>query len=378
MARVVVLGAGFGGIAAALELTQRLGPGSVTLVDEQSSFRMGLGNLWLLDGRRRVGDGRRDLSTLAAKGIRVLQGRVERIDAERRSATVNGEVLSADGLVVALGTQLAPDALPGLAGIPNLYDEAGAAAFAVGLGRFTGGTVLVQVCAMPFRCPPAPYEAALIAADVLRRRGVKAEIHLATPEPHPLPVAPPEVGGRLLPLLEQAGIRYHPGSKPTAFREGRVKWENGQGLDYDLAVAVPPHKPPAVVASSSLAGPWGYIPADARTLQTKVPLVYAVGDVCAIGLPNGKMLPKAGVLAEAQGRAAAAHLAAQLESGGGGEAFAGKGTCFIETGQSQAIPAAGDFYATPEPRFGFAPASRQGLQDKERFESDRLRDWFGS
>lgn len=378
MARALVLGAGFGGIAAALELADRLGPGQVTLVDEQSTFRMGLGNLWLLDGRRRLGEGRRDLQALTAKGIHVVRGRIEAIDPAGHSATVDGKVLTADGLVIALGTQLAPEATPGFNGVHNLYEETGAASFASDLATFAGGSLLIQVCAMPFRCPPAPYEAALIAADVLQRRGIQADIHLATPEPHPLPVAPPEVGARLLPLLEQAGIKYHPNCKPTAFHDGRVSWENGQGLDFDLAAAVPIHKAPAVAAASGLAAPSGFIPVDGKTLQTKVANVYAVGDVCAITLPNGKMLPKAGVLAEAQGRVAAANLAMRLDAVGSGLEFEGKGTCYIETGRGQAIPAAGDFYASPQPRFEFAPSSHTGLADKQRFEKDRLDGWFGA
>jgi sulfide:quinone oxidoreductase len=378
MARALVLGAGFGGISAALGLADRLGPGQVTLVDEQATFRMGLGNLWLLDGRRRTGEGRRDLQALTAKGIHVVRGRIEAIDPASRSATVDGKVLAAEGLVIALGTQLAPEATPGFAAVHDLYEEAGAASFASELATFSGGTLLIQVCGMPFRCPPAPYEAALIAADVLRRRGIQADIHLATPEPHPLPVAPPEVGANLLPLLAQAGIQYHPNCKPTAFQAGRVEWENGQGLDYDLAAAVPVHKAPAVVAASGLAAPSGFIPVDGKTMQTKVANVYAVGDVCAITLPNGKMLPKAGVLAEAQGRVAAANLAASLDAGGARAEFEGKGTCYIETGEGKAIPAAGDFYASPQPRFDFAPASQGGLVDKQRFEADRLDDWFGA
>jgi sulfide:quinone oxidoreductase len=376
--RALVLGAGFGGITAALELANRLGAGQVTLVDEQSTFRMGLGNLWLLDGRRRMGEGRRDLQALTAKGLRVVRGRIEAIDPAQCSATVDGQVLTADGLIIALGTELTPETTPGFNGVHNLYGETGAASFAADLATFAGGTLLFQVCALPFRCPPAPYEAALIAADVLKSRGIQADIHLATPETHPLPVAPPEVGARLLPLLQQAGITYHPNCKPTAFHDGRVSWENGQGLDYDLAAAVPIHKAPAIVATSGLAAPSGFIPVDGKSMQTNAANVYAVGDVCAITLPNGKMLPKAGVLAEAQGRVAAANLAASLGVVGPRAEFEGKGTCYIETGQGQAIPAVGDFYASPQPRFDFSPASRKGLADKQRFEAERLDGWFGA
>jgi sulfide:quinone oxidoreductase len=374
----LVLGAGFGGITAALELHRLLGPQhEVVLVDEGASFRMGLANLWLLDGRREPGEGQRPLAALQAKGIHVKQGRVDAIDAASRTATVGGEILPSDGIVIALGARLAPEATPGFSAVHNLYEESGAAAFGKALQEFRGGRVLVQMCAMPFKCPPAPYEAALIAADVLKQRGVKAEIHLATPEPHPLPVAPPEVGGRLLPILKDAGIHYHPGCKPVGFTPGAVEWETGGGLAFDLAAAVPVHQAPQVVAASGLAGPTGFIPVDARTMATKAAGIYAVGDVASVPLPNGKPMPKAGVLAEAQGRTAAAHLARELTGLSNPAAFDGKGTCFIELGAGQALPAEGDFFATPTPTFTFRPASSQGLREKEQFEASRLTAWFG-
>lgn len=377
MARILVLGGGFGGISAALELRQRLTPrDEIILIDEVPAFRMGLGNLWLLDGRRKVGEGQRPLAALQAKGIQVKRGRIQTIDPANRNVIVDGTKLQADGIIIALGTQLAPDATPGFAAMHNLYEEAGAAAFGKALQSFGGGRLLIQACGLPFRCPPAPYEAAMLAAEVLRKRGIKAEIHLATPEPHPLPVAPPEVGNRLLPLLESAGVQYHPGCKPLRFAAGAVDWENGQSLKFDLGAGVPVHKAPAVIGAE-LAGPSGFIPVDPASLRSKFPRVYAVGDVAAVPLPNGKVAPKAGVLAEAQGRAAASHLASELQSGTPAKAFDGHGTCFIELGGGQAMPAEGEFFATPQPRFTFQSASAQGLRDKERFEADRLNAWFG-
>lgn len=377
MAHALVLGGGFGGINAALELRRLLGSGhDVTLVDEGDKFRMGLRNLWAIDGRPAADDGSRPLSALEAKGIRVVRGQVQAINSERRTAVVGGKEILADGLIIALGARLAPEATPGFPTRHNLYDPAGAAAFGKALQAFSGGRVLIQVCGMPFKCPPAPYEAALLAADMLHRRDVKAEVHLATPEPHPLPVAPPEFGNRMLPVLADAGVTYHPGRKPVRFSEGAVEFEGGEPLAFDLVAAVPVHKAPAAVEASGLTGPSGYVPVDAKTMSTKAAAVYAVGDVCAISLPNGKLMPKAGVLAESQGRCAATHLAGELTGRRSDATFDGKGTCFIETGNGKAIPVDGDFLATPHPRFTFRDASKGGLHEKEAFEAERLKAWF--
>ncbi|HEX2021125.1 MAG TPA: FAD/NAD(P)-binding oxidoreductase, partial [Candidatus Thermoplasmatota archaeon] len=309
-ASILVLGAGFGGIAAATDLARLLPRGHrVTLVDAAPTFTMGLVNLQALDGRTTGADRARPLKALERHGLAFLQARVERVDPASRTVQTSAGALAYDRLVVALGAAVAPERVEGLPpAARNLYALAGARAFHEDLARMRGGgRVLIVAHSMPFKCPPAPYEAAVLAKRFLAARGVDAEVVLATPEPHPLPVFPAETGARLRGLVEERGVVVRNGATLAGFPTDRVAaFSDGSRVAFDALGLVPPHVPPAGLAG--LADGW--LAADPATLATAHPDVWAVGDCAGVKLANGKMLPKAGVLAEAQGRVVAANLAA--------------------------------------------------------------------
>lgn len=380
--RVVILGGGFGGLAAADELRRRLGEAvEITLLDRRPSFRMGFRKIWLLVGRCGPEDGVRRRQELAARGIRFVQAEVVAIDLERRTVrTAEGE-LAWDYLVVALGAEPRPDLVPGLPETPgafNLYDAESALAAGEALRRLERGRVLVAVLGLPYKCPPAPYEAALLVDERLRQEGRRAGVALAvtTPQPASLPVAGPAGCEALEGNLALRGIDFLPRRVPRRVRPGAVEFEDGEE-PFDLLLAVPPHRPPRVVAESGLVGPGGWVEVDRWTLRTAHPRVFAVGDVTVLPMANGQPLPKAGVFAEAQGRSAASAIAAEL-AGGEPEPFKGEGACFIELGGGLATLVQGDFLAEPEPRVQVLPPSPVYLEEKRRFEEERLRAWFGA
>ena len=378
----VILGAGFGGLACAAELAARLPPGHrVTLVDEKDRFLMGTTKLWLLDGRRRGDEGAHPVRGIERLGVRFLQGRVTSVDPATREIQVGGERLVADHLVLALGASLAPEALPGLAeGARNLYTPEGARAMHEDLSRFEGGDVLFLVSSMPFKCPPAPYEAAMLAKAYLDGRGVQARVAVASPEPQPLPVAGPECGATVREWLTERGVEVLNGHKPVAVDVTRkeVRFENGAVRRYGLLAAVPPHRAPAVLKDSGFLGEAGWVPVDAHTLATKHPGVWAIGDCTAVKLANGKPLVKAGVMAEGEGVVVARNIAARVRGEPEAARFDGKGGCFLELGGGLAVEVVGDFYATPEPIVVAKPPTRASLEAKKRFEAERLARWLGA
>ena len=184
------------------------------------------------------------------------------------------------------------------------------------LARFDGSRAVVAISSLPYKCPAAPYEAALLMDDALRRRSVRGQVDLQvfTPEPLPMPVAGPVVGNAVKAILSQQGIGFNPGVQIASIDGQRKElvFKNGSTAGFDLLGAVPPHRPPRAVKESSLSNEAGWIPVDRRTLKTRFENVYAVGDVTAITLPNGKPLPKAGVLAHAEALAVAGTIAAQI------------------------------------------------------------------
>lgn len=380
MARTVILGAGFGGIAVATELRRTLGDGhAVVLVDRAEDFSMGLRKLWELVGIGTIAEGSRPRRLLADRGVEVVRGTVEAIDPAARTVRCDGSVLVADHLVVALGAEPRPDLVPGMAEhAHDVWEPARVPAAAAALRALEGGRVAVVIAGGPFPCPPAPYECAMLVDEWLRDHGVRerTEVVVSTFQPILLPNAGKEGSAWLAEQLAERGIEARAGRKVERFEQGRVVYADGE-LEADLVIGVPPHRPPAVVAESGLAGEGGWVAVDHGTLATPHRGVFAVGDVTQITLANGLPLPKAGVIAEVEGTRVAAAIAAELRGTEPPPPFDGHGQCFIEMGESVATMVEGDFYGDPQPVVRLREPSVEIAQDKRRFEAERLARWFG-
>lgn len=348
--RVVVVGGGVGGLACAQRLAGKDGSMSVQLVADTLRHDFAPSFLWLLTGERRPEQVSRPLQALSRRGVQLTEAEVDGVDLQAgRLSTSAGEV-PFDELVLAPGASLAAETIPGLAEAGHgFYTREDAERLRDALVAFRGGRVLVVVAAMPFKCPAAPYEAAFLIDDLLRRRGVSARVDVVSAEPQPMPVAGEQIGAQIDGLLSGRGIGFSPGrqleSVDADCREARF----ADGVEpFDLLVAIPPHRAPAFIADSPLAGPSGWVPVDPHTLRAGE-RVHAVGDVTAIKLPNGMMLPKAGVFAHAQADVVAENLTAAARGRQGKARFDGHGSCFLETGAGRAGFASGDFYAQPAP-----------------------------
>jgi sulfide:quinone oxidoreductase len=378
---VLVLGGGVGGVVAARRLRQRLGDDDrVVLVDREPNHLFQSSLLWLLVGRRRPDQIQRPLGRLEGKGIEFVQGEVEELDAEGRRVRVEGSELTADAMIISLGAELAPESVPGLSEAGhNLYGLAGTIGFRDALQQFRGGRVGVVTAAPAYKCPAAPYEAAMLVNDHLRRRGLKdTRVDVYAAEPGPMGTAGPEVSAAMRQMVEDQGIGYHPehqveSADPAA---RTLSFSNGATADYDLLLYVPPHRAPAVVRQAGLTGPSGWISSDPETLRTEVDGVYAIGDIAGIPIPSGKSLPKSGVFAHRQAEVVAENLAAEWAGGTPDQVFDGTGACFIETGSGRAGYGAGDFYRNPSPHMKLRSASRLWHLGKVAFERYWFWKWF--
>jgi sulfide:quinone oxidoreductase len=371
---VVVLGGGVGGVVAANELRRRLDPADrVTVVEREARHLFQPSLLWLLVGRRqpeRISCPLRDLLT---PGIELVGAEVRAIDPAARRVETSGGPLGFDALVVALGAELAPGALPGFGDAAhNIFSVAGAAACSRELAAFRGGRLVVVVSALPYKCPAAPYEATLLIEDELRRRGVRSatELELYTPEPAPMPVAGPAVGDALVALLRARGIGFHPTTPIARFEPGsrELVLADGARVPYDLLAGVPPHRPPSALWGSGLVNESGWVAVDRGTLRTAADGVYAVGDATAIRLTNGKPLPKAGVFAHAEALVVARRIAADLGARQAAGEFDGYGYCWVETGRGAAAFGVGNFFAEPDPAVALRGPNRAWHAGKVLFE----------
>jgi sulfide:quinone oxidoreductase len=352
----LVLGAGLGGLVAAEILRQRL-PRSdrVIAVDRAAEHFFPPSLLWLLVGERSAGEFSRPLARLARRGVDFRRGSVTRIDPATRQVEIDGVTLGADALVVALGADYAPEAITGLAeGGCNIYTMEGAAAARDALAGFGGGRIVVLTAAPAYKCPAAPYEAALLVEDFLRRRGCRdaTTLEFFAAEPQPMAVAGPQVGAAVRGMIESRGIAYHPEHQVKAVDAAarRIEFANGVSADFDLLLYVPPHRAPAVVREAGLTNEAGWIPVDRHTLQTQHEGVFAIGDVTTIPLKMGRPLPKAGVFAHGQAETVANNIVHAWTGKGQPRSFDGYGMCFIEAGAGRAGIGKGNFYAEPTPQ----------------------------
>ena len=378
MARVLILGAGFGGIAAAVALRAELPESDeVLLVDRRDDFAMGLRKTWAILGISPIAYGTRSLASLAGRGISVMQGTVERIDPANRAATVDGATLEADALVVALGAETSMEAVPGLAEHGhNAWDRWHLDSVHAAVDAFRNGRVVVGIFGMPYPCPPAPYELALLLSDRFDARSIDAQLTVFAPMPIVLPILGAATCAALDARLEERGIPFLGSHVATAVTDRAVQFGREDELPFDLLLAVPPHRCPAVLVEAGLSPAGGWVQVDRTTLETSHPGVSAIGDATGITLANGMPLPKAGLFAEKEGETVAARIAARLRGEEPTVTFDGHGACFLEMGGGEASTISGDFFADP-PATELSAPTREQRAAKERFEMDRLARWFG-
>jgi len=374
--KVVVLGAGFGG----LELTTILSEAfserlELTLIDKNDSFVFGFSKLDVMFGHERPEAVRNYYRDIIKPGVCFRQETVTSIDPEARRVTTDGGTYDADILVVALGADYDLDATPGLAEDGNeFYTVAGAFKVRDVLPKFSQGRAVVGVSSWPFKCPAAPSETALMLHDYLTERGVRdaCNITLIMPLSAPIPPAPAS-SKALLTAFEERGITFICKRDVLSLDPNRkiVLLDDGQEIPYDLYLGIPAHCAPKVVVESGLTED-GWIPIDLQNLRTRFPGVYAIGDVTRAGVP------KVGVFAESMGRVAAEAIIAEITEGPKPDAFAGKASCYIEFGVGKVGRVDMDFFAGPTPVGTFTEPSAALVTEKKHFGSSRKLRWFGS
>lgn len=380
MPKILILGAGFGGITVALRLRAALDRSyEITLVDRNDQFFMGLSKPWALVGIRPLSEGLRSLASLEKKGIKFIQAKVDKIDVASKSVTSSAGAISWDHLVLAMGAETAFDAIEGLPASANFYDASMIPALHESLKLFKSGKLALVICSSPYKCPPAPYETAMLLESWLVTRGDRKNIDITVyvPDPAPLMVAGPSAGQKTLEICSQKNIRamvQHKVKRVDASAK-KLFFENGAEESYDFLLAVPPHRVPAVIKEAGLTDPSSWVPVDSRTLATPWPGIHACGDVTGLKLPEGGMLPKAGLFAELEGEIVADNILAALNKGQARE-FDGKGYCYFEAGGGMAMKVEGNFFKAPADRVQIEAPSEQAFKDKQAFEKERLLKWF--
>lgn len=371
--RVVVLGAGFGGLELTAMLSEALGDQlDLILIDQNDSFYFGFSKLDVMFGRKAPDAVKIPYRSIAKKGVQFRRERVQSIDPVRKIVTTENETYETDVLVVALGASYDMAATPGLTTYGNeYYSFEGAQQLRSILPQFKKGHAIVGVCGAPFKCPPAPSEGALMLHDYLMEAGVRdaCTISLIIPFGSPIPPSP-DSSRVLVQSFEERKIRFIPQHKVAELRKGIAVLDDGSELPFDLFLGIPKHVAPDVVLQSGLAEN-GWVPVDRTTLMTRYPNVYAVGDITSVGTP------KAGVFAEGAAKVAAAAIIAAYQGENAGPGYSGRGSCYIEFGKGAVARVDVDFFSGPKPVGVHHDASELLVMDKEQFGASRKARWFG-
>ena len=373
---VLVLGAGFGGLELSSRLSEQLGDAvEVTLIDRSDAFVFGFSKLDVMFGKREPDSVRLRYADLATPHVRFRQETITAIDAGAKRVTTDRGAHEADVLVVALGADYDVPATPGLAEAGHeFYSIPGAEAVREVLPSFSSGTAIVGVCGAPFKCPPAPSETAFLLDEHLRARGVRDAVRIHVVIPFGAPVPPsPATSEAIVARFAERGIEFVPNRRVVSLdpdtREAVL--DDGTRLPFDLFLGIPVHRAPAVVVDAGLTED-GWIPVEPRTLATRFPGVYAVGDVTSVGTP------KAGVFAEGAARVVADQLIARIRGQEEPPGYDGRAGCYIEFGDEQVARVDVDFFSTPgHPTGSFTAPSVELAADKAAFGSTRRARWFG-
>jgi sulfide:quinone oxidoreductase len=373
--RVVVLGAGFGGLELTTLLSEAFGDAiDIVLIDKGESFVFGFSKLDVMFGREAPAHAHHPYRDFVKPGVQFLHTTVRAIDPAAKRVVTDDGTLECDFLIVALGADVIPAATPGLVeGGNEFYSVPGAEALRDVLPRFERGPAIVGVASKTFKCPPAPSEAALLLHDLLVGRGRRADTEISLVMPFGTPIPPsPDTSNAILAAFEERGIRFVKDRLVSSLDPARkvAVLDDGTEMPYALFLGIPVHRVPRVVADSGLVDE-SWVNVNKQTLETRFPGVYAIGDV------NGVGTPKAGVFAEGSARVVASGIIAKLRGGEGPGPYDGAGSCYIEFGNHEVGRVDVNFLSGPRPTGTFQEPSAALVDEKVRFGSSRIRRWFG-
>jgi sulfide:quinone oxidoreductase len=382
--RILILGSGFGGLTAANLLRRNLSPEHrIVVVDKKEFFMMGLVNLWILSGIRRLEDSQVALNKLENKEITFLNDEVTAIDVFQKSIrTRSNNKLEYDYLIIALGAELAAEDIRGFIsnGGFNLYDAEQIPKLREKIIALKNQCIAICITNIPYKCPPAPYEASLLINDILVKNGTRdsIDIDLYTPSPIALPVAGPKLSQDIVNLLKDNHINFHPLHKlKEVVNKKIIEFENGNKINYDLLIGIPPHKVPTVIKSSGLIKEGqNWIDVDKFSLKTKYENVFAIGDVTEIKVDQTAIIPKAGIFAEGQAKSVSYQIIDEITNQSHNVKFDGRGFCFMEIGNKKAGFLAADLYDVTGPITRLETPSEESYRKKLDFERSRIMEWL--
>lgn len=373
--KIVVLGAGFGGLELTSILSEKAGDRiDLTLIDKNNSFFFGFSKFDVIFDNVTAESVKIPYSSISKPGVKFRNENILSIDPVSRIVITDKNKYESDILVIALGADYDYNATPGLLNFGNeFYSMEGAVKMNKAISEFKGGHAIVGVCSAPFKCPPAPSECALLLHDYLSQRGIRNDCEISLVMPFGIPIPPSaDTSKALIRVFKERGIKFIPNKKVASLKGSpkTVVLDDGSEIPFDLFLGIPKHVVPEVVIGSGMTED-GWIHVEKNYLKTKFPNVYAIGDVASLGVP------KAGVFSEGAAKIVAASIIAELERSGASAEYKGAGSCYIEFGEGKVGRVDVDFFSGPAPTGVHHEASEMLTEEKKDFGLSRKSRWFG-
>ncbi|MEW6196427.1 MAG: FAD/NAD(P)-binding oxidoreductase [Bacteroidota bacterium] len=360
-ATILILGGGVGGIVTANNLRKKLPKDyRIVLIEKNKKHSFAASFLWLMVDKRTPSQITSPLNNLVPNDIEIIYEEVQKINTQEKYVSLAKSNIKYDYLVISLGTDLEyPTLQEGIKGtdVFSFYTLDNSIELCDRLKNFKGGKIAVMVSSLPYKCPGAPFEAAMLVSDYFNKKSVNVDVNIFTPEPQPLPVAGPQLGQAVVELIASKQINFFPLHKILLVDtiNKKLLFENNKSYNFDLLITIPNHKAPKVVVESGLTNESGWIPVNKNTLETKFGNVFAIGDITTIPLPGRwnldkpLNLPKAGVFAHSQAIVVSDIISARLFNSEQPKEFCADGFCMLEAGEELAGFAYGNFYGEPNP-----------------------------
>jgi len=346
--RVVILGGGVGGTIVANLLARKVKDAHVTVVDRTGKHVYQPGFLYVAFGRMKPERLVRDERTLLHRRVKLVLGDAARVDAKAKEVILqDGDAIPYHYLVIATGAEIVPDGIPGHQAAHQFYSIHGALRLREALRSFPGGHIVVAIGGVPYKCPPAPAEAACLLdyhfAKLGRRE--KVRIHYLSPLGRVFPIE--SFSPKVQELFERKGVKY-----TTFFNVERVDpiakvvhSLEGESIPFDLLILVPPHRGVAFAKASGLADAGGWIPTDKHTLEVK----GHEGSIWALGDATDIPISKSGAAAHFEAKVVAKNVAARLRGQTPTARYGGRVFCFFDAGFRRASALRFDYGHSPPP-----------------------------
>ncbi len=349
--RIVIVGGGVGGTLLANVVSKELAAdqAQVTVIDEFGQHLYQPGWLYVPFGEETPGKLRKRERSLLRKNVELIVERVVGIDPVKKTVQLAGKTeIPYDILVLATGSRVAPEEVPGFAeGAHHFYTSDAAIKLRARLDGFEGGRLVVGVADIPYKCPPAPLEFVFKVDEFLSNRGLRDKTELVYLSPINRAFTIESVSEFVTPMLEERNIRTEvffntEEIDPVA---KKVTSLEGDEIDYDLLVMVPPHRGSKVIIDTGLGDRMGWLPTDRFTLA-----VANQGDIYGLGDATDIPVSKSGSAAHFEAKVLADRIVHRITGKETGDMlYDGRVLCFLETGYGQATQLAFDFENPPQP-----------------------------